>query len=570
MHAREPIRRATGSWEGHGRAEARTDAERLVALQRLVGNAVVAREVEAQRHHHGAGCGHGPEVQRSAVPDVLGSAGRPMDSSLRTEMEARLGADFGDVRLHTDEAARNSAAEIGARAYTSGHHVVVGQGGMDKHTLAHELTHVVQQRQGPVAGTDTGSGLTVSDPSDRFEREAEANATRVMSRQYVTGGAVQRSSGTTRATEDPVPTSYAAAGTASVQRAGGRQAVSGTRTPDSGESSGSEDGKAMAQAELTFRSDTRVLWDRIGRIKPLAAKPRFRKGVMDWLNTVRNDMEMAVNGEAGRNEVDKSAVAEIMAGFHADDVRGHQVNYMWFLQHQDTEGMFEGGLTGRATASSEHGQIWSKMGAAEAINDASVGRGVALESSVQGYIFNGLGFGLPRWNDSPTMGELWHQLSRTFAKDLTNWVTAHVLDGIDSSSVLTTTEWPEIKKKIESGEVNGLNVLVYAASPGEKRQELRPVDMFTVQTQEEFDSLPKVPGDDEWRKKQWKVDSEQKEALEEVYARQREINGLDAYLKDVFRQHGGEDRVRFRAMRTPHNTAVGTFSHRTFTFYKPS
>ncbi|NEE20089.1 DUF4157 domain-containing protein, partial [Streptomyces sp. SID7499] len=73
---------------------------------------------------------------------------------------------------------RASATEIGARAYTSGNHVVIGTGGTDKHTLAHELTHVIQQRQGPVAGTDNGTGLKVSEPSDRFEREAEANATR--------------------------------------------------------------------------------------------------------------------------------------------------------------------------------------------------------------------------------------------------------------------------------------------------------------------------------------------------------------------------------------------------------
>ncbi|MGW2818437.1 eCIS core domain-containing protein, partial [Streptomyces sp. NPDC001415] len=91
------------------------------------------------------------------------------------------GADFSDVRIHNDSAAKASAAEVGARAYTSGSHVVIGDGGADKHTLAHELTHVIQQRQGPVAGTDNGSGLKVSDPSDRFEREAEANATRVMS-----------------------------------------------------------------------------------------------------------------------------------------------------------------------------------------------------------------------------------------------------------------------------------------------------------------------------------------------------------------------------------------------------
>ncbi len=105
-----------------------------------------------------------------------------MDDATRADMEARLGADFSDVRIHNDSAAKASAAEVGARAYTSGNHVIIGEGGGDKHTLAHELTHVIQQRSGPVAGTVNGSGLKVSDPSDRFEREAEANATRALQR----------------------------------------------------------------------------------------------------------------------------------------------------------------------------------------------------------------------------------------------------------------------------------------------------------------------------------------------------------------------------------------------------
>jgi hypothetical protein len=159
-----------------------------VALQRSAGNAALAASLqretrEAQeKHQHGAGCGHGDQIQRSAVPDVLRAPGSPLDTAVRTDMESRLGADFSDVRLHTGSAAKASAAEVGARAYTSGSHVVIGDGGADSHTLAHELTHVIQQRQGPVAGTDNGSGLKVSDPSDRFEREAEANATRVMQR----------------------------------------------------------------------------------------------------------------------------------------------------------------------------------------------------------------------------------------------------------------------------------------------------------------------------------------------------------------------------------------------------
>jgi hypothetical protein len=58
------------------------------------------------------------------------------------------------------------------------------------------LTHVVQQRSGPVDGTAAGGGIQVSDPGDRFEREASANAERVMSgpapAAAVAGPAVQR------------------------------------------------------------------------------------------------------------------------------------------------------------------------------------------------------------------------------------------------------------------------------------------------------------------------------------------------------------------------------------------
>ncbi|WP_406508136.1 DUF4157 domain-containing protein [Streptomyces sp. NBC_00212] len=196
--------RRPASEEKSGRAPGRTPSatgpvggagapsSTLLALQSSAGNAAVVQLLREaghdgarERHQHSAGCGHQqaeePQVQRSAVHDVLRSGGRPLDSATRTDMESRLGADFSDVRIHNDGAAKASAAEVGARAYTSGSHVVIGDGGADKHTLAHELTHVIQQRQGPVAGTDNGSGLKVSDPSDRFEKEAEANATRAMS-----------------------------------------------------------------------------------------------------------------------------------------------------------------------------------------------------------------------------------------------------------------------------------------------------------------------------------------------------------------------------------------------------
>ncbi|MFG2529963.1 DUF4157 domain-containing protein [Streptomyces sp. NPDC048516] len=186
-----------------------------LARQAGAGNAAVVQMLrqaghswaEPEPHQHHADCGHRteqPAVQRSAVHDTLRAGGRPLDEATRSDMEARLGADFSDVRIHDDSAAKASAAEVGARAYTSGSHVVIGAGGNDKHTLAHELTHVVQQRQGPVAGTDNGAGLRVSDPSDRFEREAEATARRVMSGPVPAGPQVQRAAARERPAVTPM------------------------------------------------------------------------------------------------------------------------------------------------------------------------------------------------------------------------------------------------------------------------------------------------------------------------------------------------------------------------------
>jgi Domain of unknown function (DUF4157) len=124
----------------------------------------------------------------SPVLDVVGKGGgQPLDPEVRAEMEDRLGADFSGVRIHTGDQAAGSAAAISAKAYTVGHDVVFGKGAFDpvsregKRTLAHELTHVQQQRRGPVSGIDTGRGVAVSHPSDAFEQEAEVTASRVLS-----------------------------------------------------------------------------------------------------------------------------------------------------------------------------------------------------------------------------------------------------------------------------------------------------------------------------------------------------------------------------------------------------
>jgi hypothetical protein len=143
----------------------------LLGLQRAAGNGGVAAMMEEER---------------SPVHDVVASGGRPLDPEVREDMENRLGHDFGDVRVHDDGSAHESARSVNANAYTVGSNIVFQRDTYDpsssegKVMLAHELTHVVQQRNGPVDGTPAGGGINVSDPSDRFEREAAANAEQAM------------------------------------------------------------------------------------------------------------------------------------------------------------------------------------------------------------------------------------------------------------------------------------------------------------------------------------------------------------------------------------------------------
>jgi Domain of unknown function (DUF4157) len=91
-------------------------------------------------------------------------------------MEPRFGHNFGNVRVHTGEKAAESARAVDALAYTVGRDVVFGAGryapgtAAGQRLLAHELAHVVQQRE-PATGS---GGLFLDSPGTASEREAEA------------------------------------------------------------------------------------------------------------------------------------------------------------------------------------------------------------------------------------------------------------------------------------------------------------------------------------------------------------------------------------------------------------
>ena len=155
---------------------------------------------EKDKLHRTARTDRSTPVPRS-VHDTLATPGHALDQPVRRTMESRFGADFSDVRIHTDPTAAQSATAVGAHAYTVANHIVFAPHRYDPHTptgtrtLAHELTHVLQQRGTTAARRQP---LEISHPTDPDELAADAIADRITQGQTVgadpasTPGPIQR------------------------------------------------------------------------------------------------------------------------------------------------------------------------------------------------------------------------------------------------------------------------------------------------------------------------------------------------------------------------------------------
>jgi hypothetical protein len=101
----------------------------------------------------GAGRGVSGEAP-AVVHEALRAPGSALDPPTHALMSTRFGADFKGVRIHTDRRAAESAAAIGARAFTVGRDVVFAEGQyaprgeVGLRLIAHELAHVIQQGGG--------------------------------------------------------------------------------------------------------------------------------------------------------------------------------------------------------------------------------------------------------------------------------------------------------------------------------------------------------------------------------------------------------------------------------------
>ena len=85
-----------------------------------------------------------------AIRDQLGT-GNALEGQAKTRLQSAFGADFSDVRVHTDGTAQQLADGLNAHAFTIGTDIAFGPGEYRPGTvvgdalIAHELAHVVQQ-----------------------------------------------------------------------------------------------------------------------------------------------------------------------------------------------------------------------------------------------------------------------------------------------------------------------------------------------------------------------------------------------------------------------------------------
>ena len=116
-------------------------------------------------------------------------SGVMLPEEVRAKMEAALGMDFSEVRIHVGP----QAASVGALAFTRGLDIFFAPGHYQpwsregQELLAHELTHVVQQSEGRAGASREVDGVPINDEAG-LEREADLMGAQVARDEQVRDG----------------------------------------------------------------------------------------------------------------------------------------------------------------------------------------------------------------------------------------------------------------------------------------------------------------------------------------------------------------------------------------------
>jgi hypothetical protein len=116
------------------------------------------------------------------------SGGEALHGTVKELLESRLNANLSSVRVNRDSSADRLARSVNARAFTAGSHIFFRNGLYDPDTkeglqlLAHEMVHTIQQSRRKVHARPVNKGISISEPDDPYEREADDIAEQVVDR----------------------------------------------------------------------------------------------------------------------------------------------------------------------------------------------------------------------------------------------------------------------------------------------------------------------------------------------------------------------------------------------------
>ncbi len=309
--------------------------------QRHYGNRRVQRLL-----HEGGEERDGGSTPTVAAEEVIpaSSPGLPLDDETRGFMESRFQRDFGDVRVHTDAAAAESAEALSAEAYATGRDIYFARGRYAPQTregrrlLSHELTHTVQQAgtAGSLAPAAKGSGtVVVGRADDPLEREAEQFA------ELVTSTAVSGREGRRLSAHEQDPT---------VRQSGWRSSTVVWRQPAGGAA------HAATAPTVTTMGDFIDLVRRIETANPgrsameiarLIFRTKYHSAAWEWLlpSTAGTPQVSAGRGVTGGDvaTLSRKLVVSLPGGGTADAL--HVISAL--VAHAETRAPGSGGAGGR-------------------------------------------------------------------------------------------------------------------------------------------------------------------------------------------------------------------------------
>ncbi|MDC3132675.1 DUF4157 domain-containing protein [Flavobacteriaceae bacterium] len=361
------------------------------------------------------------------------NTGLPDD--LKSGIENLSGHSMDDVKVNYNS---DKPAQLQAHAYAQGTDIHLGPG-QEKH-LPHEAWHVVQQKQNRVKPTMQMKGKVNVNDDPKLEKEADIMGAKANS-------SLSLDIGNNTINQSSINSDFKA-----VQRV-----------------------TSAADKEKAWKKDKATL---IGRIQKLKDSEALLSAYTQFVDTLHSDP-----GNDQQATVDN--IMRILKNMNA-----MQVPYHWYLDNQGADN-FEQLRQEKAISSTKNGRLWSKLNVRRSKKAADETGGVFLESSVGGTILNGLLFGFG-WGESSAMDNIWNKLSATYVQGLSEKVEADVLEGIDPTSVLSTTEIDNLFNLIEAGSVEKIVVNIYKMI----NNKFVKIDTIDVQERATWDAIERVPSDE--------------------------------------------------------------------------